>query len=68
MDKNNLAFSSSISPSASLLGTLFVGLKLTGYINWPWIWVLAPFWVPVALVLVLGAIAFIFYFFVALKK
>lgn len=33
-----------------LLGVLFVGLKLTGYIAWSWWWVLAPFWVPVALV------------------
>lgn len=33
-----------------LLGVLFVGLKLTGYINWPWLWVLAPFWIPLAIV------------------
>lgn len=33
-----------------LLGVLFVGLKLTGYIAWSWWWVLAPFWMPVALV------------------
>lgn len=32
-----------------LLGTVFVVLKLTGYINWPWIWVLAPFWLPIAI-------------------
>lgn len=37
--------------TATLLGVLFVGLKLTGYINWPWIWVLAPFWIPLAIVL-----------------
>ena len=28
----------------SLLGLLFIGLKLTGYITWSWWWVLAPFW------------------------
>lgn len=44
-----------------LLGVLFIGLKLTGYITWPWIWVLAPLWAP--LVLVLCAVAI----FVALK-
>ncbi len=26
------------------LGLLFIGLKLTGVINWPWLWVLAPLW------------------------
>lgn len=31
-----------------LLGVLFVGLKLGGVITWPWLWVLAPFWIPVA--------------------
>lgn len=27
-----------------LLGVMFVGLKLTGYIDWSWWWVTAPFW------------------------
>lgn len=27
-----------------LLGVLFVGLKLTGYIAWSWWWVTLPFW------------------------
>jgi hypothetical protein len=30
----------------SLLGFLFVTLKLTGTIAWSWWWVLAPFWGP----------------------
>ena len=34
-----------------LLGTLFIGLKLTGYIDWSWLWVLAPFWIPLAIFL-----------------
>ena len=38
---------------STLLTVLFVGLKLTGYINWPWIWVLAPAWAPIALALTL---------------
>jgi hypothetical protein len=42
---------------ATLLGVLFVGLKLTGHIAWPWVWVLAPFWVPLAIALVLLSIA-----------
>lgn len=27
-----------------VLGILFVGLKLTGFINWSWWWVLLPFY------------------------
>jgi hypothetical protein len=39
----------------SLLAVLFIGLKLTGSINWPWIWVLGPLWIPLALILSLLA-------------
>lgn len=39
-----------------LLGVLFVGLKLTGFIAWSWWWVTAPFWGPLALVLAFFAI------------
>lgn len=39
------------------LAVLFIGLKLTGYINWPWVWVLAPIWVPIAVVVVILVIA-----------
>ena len=34
-----------------LLTLLFIGLKLTGYITWSWIWVLAPLWVPISITL-----------------
>jgi hypothetical protein len=37
-----------------LLGVLFVGLKLTGYIDWSWWWVTLPFWGGLALVVGLG--------------
>lgn len=39
-----------------LLGILFVGLKLTGLIDWSWWWVTAPFWggIAVALVIMMG--------------
>ena len=36
-------------PILYILGVLFITLKLTGVIAWPWVWVLAPFWVPLAL-------------------
>lgn len=28
-----------------LLTIVFIALKLTGYIDWSWVWVLAPLWV-----------------------
>jgi hypothetical protein len=31
---------------------LFVGLKLTGYVDWSWWWVLSPVWIPLGLALV----------------
>ena len=47
----------------SLLGLLFITLKLLGVIDWSWWWVLAPFWGSAALVIVVliitGAIIFI---------
>ncbi len=43
---------------SSMLLILFITLKLVGVIDWPWIWVLAPFWIPLTLgVLVLAIIA-----------
>ena len=32
--------------ATSLLGVLFVGLKLGGIIDWSWWWVTLPFWGP----------------------
>lgn len=29
----------------SLLTLVFIVLKLTGYIAWSWVWVLAPLWI-----------------------
>ncbi|WP_205407086.1 hypothetical protein [Streptococcus pluranimalium] len=43
---------------SSMLLILFIALKLIGVIDWPWIWVLAPFWIPLTLgVLVLAIVA-----------
>jgi len=36
--------------SLFLLTILFIGLKLTGFISWSWVWVLAPTWIPVAFI------------------
>jgi hypothetical protein len=45
---------------AGFLGLIFITLKLTGYINWSWLWVLSPFWIPFAIALVIFLIVFIF--------
>jgi hypothetical protein len=42
-----------------LLAVLFVGLKLTNVIAWPWLWVLSPLWIPLLLliaILVIGGV------------
>lgn len=41
----------------ALLGIAFVILKLCKVINWSWVWVLAPFWIPLALSLIIIIIA-----------
>lgn len=28
------------------LGIALIALKLIGIINWPWVWVLTPIWLP----------------------
>lgn len=38
-----------------LLFILFLGLKLTGHIDWSWWWVTAPLWGPPALSLAIFA-------------
>lgn len=48
--------SSSSNIFLSLLTVLFVGLKLTGYINWSWWWVLSPIWIPLVVVLAILAV------------
>lgn len=37
----------------SVLGLIFVTLKLTGVIAWSWLWVLLPFWGPAVLAVIL---------------
>jgi hypothetical protein len=40
----------------SLLFLLFLGLKLTGHIDWSWWWVAAPLWIPLLAVLLLAVV------------
>ena len=38
-----------------MLAILFIGLKLAGFIDWPWALVLAPIWAPVVAFVVAAA-------------
>jgi hypothetical protein len=35
-----------------LLFLLFLGLRLAGIIDWPWIWVFGPLWIPATIAIV----------------
>jgi hypothetical protein len=43
-----------------LLTIVFVVLKLVDKIDWPWVWVLSPLWIPLAIALVFGLIGLAF--------
>lgn len=58
MTTNNSSSSGGIGVFG-LMGVMFIGLRIAGVISWPWAWVLAPFWAPLALaaiILLIGAI------------
>lgn len=38
------------------LGLLFIALKLTGQINWSWLWVLSPIWIPFVILIIIAVI------------
>lgn len=40
----------------SVVGVVFVTLKMVDKIDWPLVWVLSPFWIPFALFLVVIAV------------
>lgn len=44
-----------------LFTLLFVTLKLTHQVEWSWLWVLSPLWIPIAFVLIIAILAFLIY-------
>lgn len=58
MSDNKSASSGGIS-FFGLLTILFIGLKLTHYIDWEWLWVLSPLWIPMVFILGLFAFGFV---------
>ena len=61
MNDTKTTTSSSGIGFVGLLTIVFITLKLTGYIDWSWLWVLSPIWISIALVFLL-----IFGFFVVI--
>ena len=45
---------------ASLLTIVFIALKLMGFIDWNWLWVLSPLWIDIVLFL-LALVGFVIY-------
>ena len=47
----------SACPSFSaILALIFIVLKFTGCITWSWVWVLAPLWIPLVIIVPLTII------------
>jgi inner membrane protein involved in colicin E2 resistance len=44
-------------PLGFILFVVFLVLKLTDHIDWSWVWITAPLWIPLGLSLVLLAVA-----------
>jgi hypothetical protein len=60
MSDNNSSRSGGIS-FAGLLTILFIGLKLTNYIDWSWWWVLSPLWISMLMVISFFIVAFLWF-------
>ncbi len=67
MSKTTSSSSSGGIGFAGLLTVLFIGLKLTNYIQWSWIWVVSPLWIWLAILifvlLMVGFVALCFLLF-----
>lgn len=48
MSANSNASSGGIG-FCGLLAIVFIVLKLTNFIDWSWLWVLAPLWIPASI-------------------
>jgi hypothetical protein len=50
---------------SGLLTIMFIALKLTGHLDWSWVWILSPLWISIILALL---IFFIVYIFLLIKE
>ena len=63
-DNNNKQTARTGISFTGALTLIFITLKLTNVIDWSWWWVLAPLWIPFALIIAFVIIAFILGFIV----
>lgn len=54
-------FQKEVRGTLETLLIVFIVLKLTNLIDWSWVWVLAPFWIP-ACVAIVGVIIYLIIF------
>ena len=60
MSKNKKSKGGRSMSIGTIIGIIFIVLKLIGLIEWSWVWVLAPFWIGAIitiLALIVGVIA-----------
>lgn len=50
----------------AVVGIVFITLKMVDKIDWPWVWVLAPFWIPFAIFFSVIGVMILFAIVVAL--
>ena len=62
MAGNGATIKVSASGFFSILTLIFITLKLTGHIEWSWLWVLAPMWISAILVILLLIIVLALFF------
>lgn len=56
MSNKTVVKTSQSFPLFTILFLIFMTLKLCGVITWSWIWVTAPIWAPVLIVLTIFAV------------
>lgn len=59
MNKNKIKFNINLNGFFINLFMIFLVLKLTNLINWSWIWVAAPLWIPISIIAVIFIVVFI---------
>lgn len=59
-NENNVNVSSGIG-FMGVLQIVFIVLKLVKVINWSWIWVLSPTWIPLSITIICLLIVWIIY-------
>lgn len=67
-NKNVKVVNTGGTSALGLLGVVLIALKLTGYINISWLWVLSPFWIPFAIVIMLVLLIFSVVFIFSFSK